>query len=393
MEARLIGGNLANGVRAMSLHFEVTSRCGEARCGRLVTAHGEVNTPCFMPVGTAATVKGVLPVQLESMGYRMILGNAFHLWVRPGAEIIARQGGLHRFMGWRHGILTDSGGFQVMSLASLRVVEEDGVHFRSPFDGSALYLDAETSIAVQRHLGATITMAFDECLALPAAPERVRASMVRSMRWAERSKRAFQPRAGYGIFGIVQGGSEARLRAESARELTSMGFDGYAIGGLAVGESQEDMLAMIDQSRLGLPDEAPCYLMGVGKPDDLALAVRRGIDMFDCVLPTRSGRTALAFTRDGALNLRHARYREDSAPLDAECSCLCCSQFSRAYLRHLVKAREMLGAILLSLHNLQFYADWMQSLRVAIEQGRLDEVVEAMLARYFATSASNRAQN
>ena len=351
--------------------FEILARDGAARLGRLDTAHGPVETPVFMPVGTAAAVKAMTPDAVAATGARIILGNTYHLMLRPGAERVAALGGLHRFMNWPHAILTDSGGFQVMSLAALRKISEKGVAFRSHLDGSQHLLTPERSIEIQRLLGADITMAFDECTPFPAERETVEASMELSMRWAERSRRAFVERPGHGIFGIVQGGVHADLRERSAARLVEIGFDGYAIGGLAIGEGQETTFAMVEATVPFLPDDRPRYLMGVGKPSDIVGAVKRGIDMFDCVLPTRSGRTAQAFTREGALNLRNARHADDLAPLDPECGCPACTGFSRAYLHHLVKSGEILASMLLTQHNLTYYADLMAALRAGIAEGRL----------------------
>jgi queuine tRNA-ribosyltransferase len=351
--------------------FEIIARDGMARRGRLSTAHGIVETPAFMPVGTAATVKAMTPEGVAATGARLLLGNTYHLMLRPGAERIAKLGGLHRFMNWPHAILTDSGGFQVMSLAKLRNIGEEGVEFRSHLDGSRHLLTPERSIEIQHLLGADITMALDECTPYPAAREAVEASMELSMRWAERSRRAFVARPGHGIFGIAQGGVHSDLRRRSAARLVEIGFDGYAIGGLAIGEGQETTFAMADATVPALPEDRPRYLMGVGKPSDLVGAVRRGIDMFDCVLPTRSGRTAQAFTREGPLNLRNARHADDPAPLDPECRCPACAGFSRAYLHHLTKAGEILASMLLTAHNLTYYADLMAALRQAIAEGRL----------------------
>ena len=355
----------------MSVGFEIVARDGAARAGRLATAHGVIDTPAFMPVGTAATVKAMTPDGVAATGARLILGNTYHLMLRPGAERIAALGGLHKFMNWPHAILTDSGGFQVMSLAALRTISEEGVAFRSHLDGSKHLLTPERSVEIQHLLGADITMAFDECTPFPAEREAVEASMELSMRWAERSRRAFVERDGHGIFGIVQGGVHEDLRERSAKRLVAIGFDGYAIGGLAIGEGQATTFAMTEATVPFLPGDRPRYLMGVGKPADLVGAVKRGIDMFDCVLPTRSGRTAQAFTRAGTLNLRNARHAEDPAPLDPECRCPACAGFSRAYLHHLVKAGEILAAMLLTAHNLTYYADLMAAMREAIVQGKL----------------------
>ena len=351
--------------------FEILARDGMARAGRLTTAHGAIATPAFMPVGTAATVKAMTPDGVAATGAQIVLANTYHLMLRPGAERIAALGGLHCFMNWPGAILTDSGGFQVMSLAALRKLGEDGVEFRSHLDGSRHLLTPERSVAIQRLLGADITMAFDECTPFPAAREAVEASMALTLRWAERSRAAFDERPGHGIFGIVQGGVHADLRRRAAERLVAIGFDGYAIGGLAIGEGQATTFAMVEASVPFLPTDRPRYLMGVGKPADIVGAVRRGIDMFDCVLPTRSGRTGQAFTREGTLNLRNARHADDRTPLDRLCRCPACSGFSRAYLHHLTKAREILASMLLTAHNLTYYADLMVDLRAAIAAGRL----------------------
>lgn len=356
----------------MTLGFELLATDGAARRGRLTTAHGAVETPAFMPVGTAATVKAMTPEAVAATGAQIILGNTYHLMLRPGAERIARLGGLHRFMNWPGPILTDSGGFQVMSLTGLRTLDEEGVTFRSHVDGSYHRLTPERSIEIQHLLDADITMAFDECTPFPAAHAAAAASMRLSMRWAERSRAAFVERRGYGLFGIVQGSVYPDLRAESAERLTEIGFDGYAVGGLAVGEGQEAMFAVLDGTAPLLPARRPRYLMGVGKPDDIVGAVRRGIDMFDCVIPTRSGRTAQAWTRRGPVNIRNARHADDPRPLDAACACPACRGYSRAYLHHLTKAEEILGVMLLTWHNLTYYQDLMRDLRAAIEAGRLD---------------------
>ena len=351
--------------------FEIIARDGAARLGRLSTAHGVVDTPVFMPVGTAATVKAMTPEGVAATGARLILGNTYHLMLRPGAERIAALGGLHRFMNWPYAILTDSGGFQVMSLAQLRTIGEEGVEFRSHLDGSRHLLTPERSVEIQHLLGADISMALDECTPYPATREAVETSMELSMRWAERSRRAFVERPGHGIFGIAQGGVHAELRQRSAARLVEIGFDGYAIGGLAIGEGQDTTFALVEATVPALAEDRPRYLMGVGKPADLVGAVRRGIDMFDCVLPTRSGRTAQAFTRDGPLNLRNTGHAEDPMPLDPECRCPACAGFSRAYLHHLTKAGEILASMLLTAHNLTYYADLMAALRTAIAEGRL----------------------
>jgi queuine tRNA-ribosyltransferase len=359
----------------MRIGFEIVARDGMARAGRLLTAHGAIETPAFMPVGTAATVKAMTPQGVAATGARIVLGNTYHLMLRPGAERIAALGGLHRFMNWPYAILTDSGGFQVMSLAALRKITEEGVSFRSHLDGSAHLLTPERSIEIQHLLGADITMALDECTPFPAERAAVEASMELSMRWAERSRAAFAEHPGRGIFGIVQGGVHPDLRQLSATRLVEIGFDGYAIGGLAIGEGQATTFAMVEATVPSLPEERPRYLMGVGKPGDLVGAVRRGVDMFDCVLPTRSGRTGQAFTRAGTLNLRNARHAEDPAPLDPECRCPACTGFSRAYLHHLTKAGEILASMLLTTHNLTYYADLMTDLREAIRAGRLADFI------------------
>src|SRR5438067_5979125 len=355
----------------MTISFEVLARDGAARLGRLDTVHGPVETPVFMPAGTAATVAAMSRVAVAATGARILLGNTYHLMLRPGAERIAGLSGLHRFMNWPHAILTDSGGFQVMSLASLRKITEEGVAFRSHLDGSAHLLSPERSVEIQRLLGADITMAFDECTPFPAEREAVAASMELSMRWAERSRRAFVERPGHGVFGIVQGGVHPDLRQRSAARLGEIGFDGYAIGGLAIGEGQETTFAMVEATVPSLPENRPRYLMGVGKPADLVGAVKRGVDMFDCVLPTRSRRTGQAFTHAGTLNLRNARHADDPAPLDPECRCPACTGFSRAYLHHLTKSGEILASMLLTTHNLTYYADLMRALRGAIPGGGL----------------------
>jgi queuine tRNA-ribosyltransferase len=360
--------------------FELLATDGAARRGRLTVAHGAIETPAFMPVGTAATVKAMTPEGVRATGADILLCNTYHLMLRPGAERVARLGGLHRFMAWPHPILTDSGGFQVMSLAKLRRLDERGVTFRSHLDGSAHLLTPERSIEIQRLLDADITMAFDECTPYPASARVAAESMRLSMRWAERSRAAFSARAGYGIFGIVQGGVHAELRAESAAALARIGFDGYAVGGLAVGEPAAERDATLAATTPHLPANRPRYLMGVGKPVDIVAAVAKGIDMFDCVLPTRSGRTAQAWTREGPLNLRNARFAEDEEPLDRDCGCPTCRGFSRAYIHHLVKAGEILGAMLLTQHNLAYYQDLMRDMRAAIVGGRFAAFVDAFAA-------------
>lgn len=361
--------------------FELLATDGAARYGRLRTAHGGVETPAFMPVATAGTVKAMMPEAVVAAGAQMILANTYHLMLRPGAERVRRQGGLHRFMGWSRPILTDSGGFQVMSLKALRDIDDDGVTFRSHIDGSRHRLTPERSIEIQRDLGADISMVLDECIAWPCSVDAAAAAMRRSTAWAERSKAAFEHRAGHGLFAIVQGSVFADLRQESAAALADIGFDGYAIGGLAVGEGQARMFAVLEATVPGLPTDRPRYLMGVGKPADLVGAVLRGVDMFDCVIPTRSGRTAQAFTRHGALNLRNARHAEDGRPLDGRCLCPACRTYSRAYLHHLAKAGEILGAMLLTAHNVTYYQDLMADLRDAIQTGTLGAFATQFAAR------------
>jgi queuine tRNA-ribosyltransferase len=361
--------------------FTLLAQDGRARRGRVATSRGTIETPAFMPVGTAATVKTQTPEDVRATGAEILLCNTYHLMLRPGAERIARLGGLHPFMHWDRPILTDSGGYQVMSLSSLRKIDESGVVFQSHIDGSRHELTPERSIDIQRLLDADITMAFDECTPYPASEEDAAKSMRLSMRWAERSRRAFVDRPGYGLFGIVQGSVYPALREESAKALTAIDFDGYAVGGLAVGEGFELMTATLERTEPFLPSDRPRYLMGVGKPADIVAAVARGMDMFDCVLPTRSGRTAQAFTRGGTLNLRNARHAEDSGPVDPECGCPACRNYSRAYLHHLFKAEEILGLMLLTRHNLTYYQDLMAGLRAAIEAGRLREHINDVLGR------------
>ena len=369
-------------MRAMTrFSFSIAATDGRARIGRIDTARGEIRTPAFMPVGTAATVKAMLPESVRATGADILLGNTYHLMLRPGAERVARLGGLHRFMNWDRPILTDSGGFQVMSLAGLRKLTEEGVRFKSHIDGSEHFLSPETSMEIQRLLGSDIVMCFDECPALPADRARIEASMELSMRWAQRSRDAFGDRPGHALFGIQQGGLEQDLRARSAEALTAIGFDGYAIGGLAVGEGQEAMFACLDYAPEQLPQDRPRYLMGVGKPDDIVGAVQRGVDMFDCVLPSRSGRTGQAQTRMGQINLRNARHADDPRPLDPDCTCPCCTGYSRAYLHHVHKAQEMIAGMLLTWHNLHYYQELMQGLRDAIAAGTLDAFVAAFHAR------------
>jgi queuine tRNA-ribosyltransferase len=350
--------------------FRLLATDGDARRGEIATAHGLVATPFFMPVGTQATVKGLTPDAVRATGAEIVLANTYHLMLRPGAERVAALGGLHTFMNWPYPILTDSGGFQVMSLSQLRKVADHGVTFRSHIDGAMVELSPERAIEIQNLLGSDIAMQLDECLRLPASRGELERAMRLSLAWAERCKRAFEsaPRCG-ALFGIVQGGDDPQLRLESARALTAIGFHGYAVGGLAVGEPQEVMLRTIAEVAPALPAERPRYLMGVGTPDDLLAAVARGIDMFDCVLPTRNGRHGLAFTRFGPINLKNARHADDPRPLDDASSCLAARDYSRAYLHHLVKANEMLGAILLTLVNVAYYQELMAGIRAAITGG------------------------
>jgi queuine tRNA-ribosyltransferase len=352
--------------------FEVATSDGAARRGRLATAHGIVNTPAFMPVGTAGTVKAMTSEAVAATGAEILLGNTYHLMLRPGAEALARLGGLHRFMSWDKPILTDSGGFQVMSLAKLRKLDEDGVVFQSHLDGARIALTPERSVEIQHLLDADVTMVLDECTSFPVEREAAAESMRLSMRWAARCREAFVERPGHGLFGIVQGSVFADLRRESAAALVDIGFDGYAVGGLAIGEGRETMIEVIEATVPALPGDRPRYLMGVGTPSDMVGAVGRGIDMFDCVLPTRSGRTGQGFTRRGAINVRNARHAEDPRPIDPGCDCPTCADYGRAYLHHLFKAREMLGPMLLTCHNLHYYQELMSGLRRAIEDGALE---------------------
>ena len=357
----------------MGLRFELHATDGRARTGAIVTSRGTIRSPAFMPVGTAATVKAMLPGSVRETGADVVLGNTYHLMLRPTAERIDRLGGLHRFMGWDGPILTDSGGFQVMSLADLREIDEDGVSFRSHVDGSGHRLTPERSMQIQTLLGSDIAMAFDECPALPSTPDRVRASMRLSMRWAARSRDAFGCPPGRALFGIQQGGLDPEMRGESAEALVRIGFDGYAVGGLAVGEGQAAMFGVLDYAPEQLPADRPRYLMGVGKPDDVVGAVARGIDMMDCVLPTRSGRTGQAFTRRGTVNVRNARHADDPRPLDETCECPACRSFSRAYLHHVSRAKEIIAAMLLTWHNLHYYQELMAEMRASIAEQRFGE--------------------
>jgi queuine tRNA-ribosyltransferase len=352
------------------MQFKVSATDGAARRGVLQTAHGNIDTPAFMPVGTYGAVKGMSPVEVRELGAQIVLGNTFHLWLRPGLDVIGAHGGLHRFMGWDGPILTDSGGFQVFSLGEMRKISEEGVKFQSPVNGDACFLTPEESMRIQRVLNSDIVMAFDECTAHPATLEQARDSMQLSMRWAARSKTAHagNPNA---LFGIVQGGMYEQLRDESLARLTDIGFDGYAIGGLSVGEPKPDMLRILRHTAPRLPADRPRYLMGVGTPSDIVAAVAAGIDMFDCVLPTRNARNGWLYTRHGVIKLRNARYRDDLGPLDPDCACYTCCNFTRAYLHHLQRVNEMLGARLNTLHNLHYYQELMAGLRAAIAEGRL----------------------
>lgn len=356
--------------------FRLISSDGRARLGKIQTAHGVIDTPAFMPVGTAGTVKAMLPSSVCKTGSQILLGNTYHLMMRPGAETIERLGGLHKFMNWSRPILTDSGGFQIMSLAKLRKLTENGVTFQSHLDGGKRELTPEISIDIQRKLGSDISMQLDECPTHTVEKKIIEASMKLSLRWAQRSRDAFDDRSGYGLFGIVQGGVFADLRENSAKSLINIDFNGYAIGGLAVGESQEVMFVVLDGLMDFLPREKPRYLMGVGTPADIVGAVSRGVDMFDCVLPTRSGRTGKAFTRRGDVNIRNARHANDPRPIDSHCTCPACNKFSRAYIHHLVKSKEILGSMLMTWHNIHYYQDLMRSLRKNISKGTLNTFIQ-----------------
>jgi queuine tRNA-ribosyltransferase len=357
------------------MQFTLSHTDGAARRGALTLAHGVVQTPAFMPVGTYGAVKTVSPDEVTALGAHIVLGNTFHLWLRPGLEVIEAHGGLHDFMGWRGPILTDSGGFQVWSLGDLRKISEEGVKFRSPVNGDACFLTPEESMRIQRVLNSDIVMIFDECTPYPATFEQARLSMELSLRWAGRSKAAHagNPNA---LFGIIQGGMYEDLRTRSLDGLLEIGFDGYAIGGLSVGEPKEDMLRVLEHLTPQMPRERPRYLMGVGTPEDIVDAVWSGVDMFDCVMPTRNARNGWLFTRNGNIKLKNAQYRNDTRPLDEECSCYTCQHFSRAYLHHLHRVGEILGSRLNTIHNLHFYQEMMQGLRTAIEQGQLETYIE-----------------
>ncbi|MDB4079911.1 tRNA guanosine(34) transglycosylase Tgt [Amylibacter sp.] len=355
--------------------FNINATDGRARTGVINTPKGDIRTPAFMPVGTAATVKAMMPESVRSTGADILLGNTYHLMLRPGAERVHKLGGLHKFMNWHGPILTDSGGYQVMSLTDLRKLTEEGVKFKSHIDGSVHNLTPEYSMEIQRLLGSDIVMSFDECTPFPTTQEQAKSSMELSMRWAQRSRDAFGDRPGYALFGIQQGSTFKDMRAESAEKLTNIGFDGYAVGGLAVGEGQELMFNVLDYAPNQLPQDKPRYLMGVGKPDDIVGAVQRGIDMFDCVLPSRSGRTGQAQTRMGAINMRNSRHRDDNRPLDENCECPCCKNYSRAYLHHVHKAGEIISSMLLTWHNLYYYQILMSELRDAIASNKLDKYI------------------
>jgi len=355
--------------------FNINAIDGRARTGVINTPKGDIRTPAFMPVGTAATVKAMMPENVKATGADILLGNTYHLMLRPGAERVHNLGGLHKFMNWQGPILTDSGGYQVMSLTDLRKLTEEGVKFKSHIDGSLHNLTPEYSMEIQRLLGSDIVMSFDECTPFPATEKQAKSSMDLSMRWAQRSRDAFGDRPGYALFGIQQGSTFKDMRAESAEKLTNIGFDGYAVGGLAVGEGQDLMFEVLEYAPNQLPTDKPRYLMGVGKPDDIVGAVQRGIDMFDCVLPSRSGRTGQALTRRGAVNMRNSRHRDDQRPLDETCECPCCKNYSRAYLHHVHKAGEIISSMLLTWHNLHYYQVLMSELRQAIASNKLDSYV------------------
>ena len=355
--------------------FNIKATDGRARTGVISTPKGDIRTPAFMPVGTAATVKAMLPESVRSTGADILLGNTYHLMLRPGAERIHNLGGLHKFMNWQGPILTDSGGYQVMSLTDLRKLTEEGVKFKSHIDGSVHNLTPEYSMKIQQLLGSDIVMSFDECTPFPATNKQAKSSMDLSMRWAQRSRDAFGDRPGYALFGIQQGSTFKDMREESAEKLTNIGFDGYAVGGLAVGEGQDLMFDVLEYAPNQLPQDKPRYLMGVGKPDDIVGAVQRGIDMFDCVLPSRSGRTGQALTRMGPINLRNARHRDDPRPLDVTCECPCCKNYSRAYLHHVHRAGEIISSMLITWHNLHYYQVLMEGLRGAIASSSLDTFV------------------
>jgi len=362
------------------MQFTLTHQSGAARRGALSLAHGTVQTPAFMPVGTYGAVKSLSPVEIQEIGAHIILGNTFHLWLRPGLEVIEHFGGLHQFIGWQGPILTDSGGFQVWSLGALRKITEQGVKFRSPINGDSCFLTPEESMRIQRVLNSDIVMIFDECTPYPATEKAAADSMQLSLRWAQRSKQAHEGNPNT-LFGIVQGGMYESLRDESLAGLVDIGFDGFAIGGLSVGEPKEDMLRILAHTAPQMPREKPRYLMGVGTPEDLLDAVSMGVDMFDCVMPTRNARNGWLFTRNGDIKLKNARYRQDDSPLDPECQCYTCRNFSRAYLQHLHRVGEMLGSRLNTLHNLHYYQELMAGMRLAIEQNQFAEFKQQTLIR------------
>lgn len=370
-----------------ALSFKLKTTSGQARRGEITTAHGVIQTPIFMPVGTYGTVKGMTPRDLNEINAQIILGNTFHLWMRPGLDIMEKFGGLHQFMGWKGPILTDSGGFQVFSLGAMRKIKEEGVHFRSPVNGDKLFLTPEESMRIQTVLNSDIVMIFDECTPYPATHTEARLSMEMSMRWAQRSRDSFDALGNQnGLFGIVQGGMYEDLRDVSLQGLEEIGFDGYAIGGLSVGEPKDDMQRILAHTAPKLPQHKPRYLMGVGTPEDLVNAVSKGIDMFDCVMPTRNARNGWLFTRTGDIRIRNAKFRNDENPLDSTCACYTCKNFSRAYLHHLDRSKEILGAQLNTMHNLHYYLELMREMRDAIEQDRFDEFVK----EFHALRAQNR---
>jgi queuine tRNA-ribosyltransferase len=373
-----------------ALSFKLKTTSGKARRGEITTAHGVIQTPIFMPVGTYGTVKGMTPRDLTEINAQIILGNTFHLWMRPGLDIMEKFGGLHQFMGWKGPILTDSGGFQVFSLGAMRKIKEEGVHFRSPVNGDKLFLTPEESMRIQTVLNSDIVMIFDECTPYPATHTEARLSMEMSMRWARRSRDSFDALGNNnGLFGIVQGGMYEDLRDISLQGLEEIGFDGYAIGGLSVGEPKDDMQRILAHTAPKLPQHKPRYLMGVGTPEDLVNAVGQGIDMFDCVMPTRNARNGWLFTRTGDIRIRNAKFRNDESPLDATCSCYTCKNFSRAYLHHLDRSKEILGAQLNTMHNLHYYLELMREMREVIEQDRFEEFVK----EFNALRAQNSQQN
>ena len=363
-------------------NFELISKDQNARLGKLSTAHGEINTPIFMPVGTAATVKAMHLRDVEASGAQIILANTYHLMLRPGQKIIKKMGGVRKFMGWEKPLLTDSGGFQIMSLGKLRQVQNNGVTFKSHIDGTKFFLSPKISTDIQNALDATITMQLDECISFPASYEESKRSMKLSLEWASMSRESFEERNGYGQFGIVQGSTFSDLREESAKKLIELDFEGYAIGGLAVGEGQNLMFETLDKTTKHMLQNKPRYLMGVGKPDDIIGAVKRGVDMFDCVLPTRSGRTGQAFTSKGQVNIKNSKHISDKMPLDLDCTCNTCQNFSRAYLHHLFRAKEILGLMLITWHNIHFYLNLMKKIRKAIEKKEFENFEKTFLSKY-----------